>query len=83
MGAFGILIVFLGLWVIINGLNGNLPGLVTGETQLNLPNNNITSSNPLGYEPPVNSSALDAGTALPSQVIASMNTPIKGAGGVR
>lgn len=35
MNAVGILLVLLGVWVFINAVNGNLPGLFNGQTQFN------------------------------------------------
>lgn len=33
--AVGILLVVIGLWLLINGVNGNLAGVLTGNTQFN------------------------------------------------
>lgn len=48
MPAFGFLLVLVGVFVLINVFNGNLPGLFTGSTQLNFgPTQPGTPSNPI------------------------------------
>jgi hypothetical protein len=37
MNAFGIILVLLGVWIIVNALNGNLSGLIAHETTFTLP----------------------------------------------
>jgi hypothetical protein len=47
--AVGILLVIVGLWLLINGVNGNLAGVLTGNTKFNP---SVTAPQPTGANAP-------------------------------
>lgn len=44
MNAFGILLMLIGIFVFVNAINGNLPGLVNGTVQFNTPGSGETAA---------------------------------------
>lgn len=44
MSPISILLMLVGLWVLVNAVNGNLPGLVQGTVQFNTPGKTPSSS---------------------------------------
>lgn len=44
MSATAILMIIVGIWVLINTVNGNIPGLIGGTTKFNLPTTSSSTS---------------------------------------